>query len=240
MIGICDDKVKKIAIGDIEIPKVCLGDIEIFRSQIAPPALTVKAPTGTSSSSPTYTTKTSYTVSGTFTTEGTVTSVTVNGKEATISGNSFSYKLSRITANKATKITVIATDNYGNTTTVVRYLYRRADYTDSSFGVSVSVEGSYSSYDLIKRANGSIMGGTIRTASTQARLTLSYTFKIPTGYKAYSVARSGNHESGNIEKTSASAGTSITVHAYAYISSDGYNVVSAKASIESVTFYISI
>lgn len=233
MIGICDDKVKKIAIGDIEIPKVFLGDIEIYSSQIDPPVLTVTAPTGTSSSSPTYTTATSYTVKGTFTTNGTVTSVTVNGNAATISGNSFSYKLSSITGNKATKITIIATDNYGNTTTVVRYLYRRANYTNSSFSVSYTSNASYT--QKIYRSDGTTIMGVKGRTYTSCSVSATYKFTIPTGYKAYSVVKSD----GNISKTSASAGKTIEVTAYGSASSDGYNEAWATASITSVTFYIS-
>lgn len=90
----------------------------------AVPSLAVAAPTGTSSSSPTYVQSDSaysYTVSGTVSDASGIKSVTVNGQSATISGNNWSKTLSLAT-NTTHTITIVATDNAGRTTTVNRYL----------------------------------------------------------------------------------------------------------------------
>ncbi len=85
------------------------------------PTLSVSAPSGANSSSPTYTTSSSYTVKGVASDNSGIKSVTVNGGNATISGNSWSRTIS-LSANTTTTVTVVATDNSGRTTTVTRYV----------------------------------------------------------------------------------------------------------------------
>lgn len=87
-----------------------------------PPTLVVTNPSGTSSSSPTYSVGTSYTVSGTVTDDMSgVVSVTVNGSPATISGNTFSKTLTLSVG--LNTINVVATDNEGNvSSTITRYV----------------------------------------------------------------------------------------------------------------------
>lgn len=87
----------------------------------AAPTLTVSAPTGTTSSSPTSTNSASYTVTGTVSDANGIKSLTVNGTAVTVSNGSFSQSIT-LTANTVTTVTVVATDNYGRTTTVTRYV----------------------------------------------------------------------------------------------------------------------
>ncbi len=100
----------------------------------ANPSLSVTAPTGTSSSSPTYYQSDStitYTVKGTVSDSGSgIKSVTVNGKAATVSGTSFSLNVSLAT-NKVHTITVVATDKAGRTVTVNRYIRVEAYYNQA-------------------------------------------------------------------------------------------------------------
>ena len=86
----------------------------------AVPSLSVSAPSGTSSGSPTYSVGTSYTVSGTVSDASGIKSVTVNGSAASISGSSFSKALTLSVG--LNTITIVATDNAGRTTTATRYV----------------------------------------------------------------------------------------------------------------------
>ena len=130
------------------------------------PTLTVTAPTGTSSSSPTYVQSDSaysYTVSGTVSDASGIKSITVNGQEATISGNSWSKTLSLAT-NTTHTITVVATDNAGRTTTVNRYLHIYASvhyFINSARASGVSTSVSYSTREDDSYISAS--GNTIKT-----------------------------------------------------------------------------
>ena len=89
----------------------------------AAPNLVVSAPSGTSSSSPTYTSSASYTVKGTTSDALGIKSLTVNGNAVTVSSDgSWSYSIS-LTTNAATTIKVIATDKAGRTKTITRYAF---------------------------------------------------------------------------------------------------------------------
>ena len=84
------------------------------------PTISVSAPTGTSTSSPSFVVGTSITVSGTISDAAGIKSVTVNGSAATISGNSFSKTITGSVG--LNTITIVATDNSGRTTTATRYV----------------------------------------------------------------------------------------------------------------------
>ena len=111
------------------------------------PALSIAQPTGTTSSNPTYTESTTYTVSGTVTDNSSIAKVTVNGEGATINGAGWSKSIT-VTAGTTTTITVVATDNAGNSITLVRYLYAYSITTYN--GSSLTGFGPYSSSILIE------------------------------------------------------------------------------------------
>ena len=115
------------------------------RYDSAAPALSVTAPTGTSSGAPTYVQSdgaASYTVSGTVSDASGLRSVTVNGQAATISGNSWSRTLTGLATNTTHTITVVATDNAGRTTTVTRYLRVEAYYQKAARTAGAAVQAS--------------------------------------------------------------------------------------------------
>ena len=124
----------------------------------AVPSLSVSAPTGTSTSSPTIITSNSaysYTVSGSVSDGTGIKSVTVNGSAATISGNNWSAKLSFATGTTHT-VTVIATDKAGRTATVKRYLKIEsyAQYV-SRTGILYNAGTDYAGLTYVKSTNGS-------------------------------------------------------------------------------------
>ena len=109
--------------------------VRYVRYDSAAPFLSVSAPAGTSSSSPTYVqsdSAASYTVSGTVSDASGIASVTVNGQTAAISGNTWSKSLSGLATNSTHTITVVAKDKAGRTTTVNRYLRIEAYYQYAS------------------------------------------------------------------------------------------------------------
>jgi len=88
------------------------------------PTLVVTTPSGASTASPTYYQSDStitYSVSGTVSDPSGVRSVTVNGVNASISGNTYRANLS-LSANALHTIRVVATDQLGNPTTVTKYI----------------------------------------------------------------------------------------------------------------------
>ena len=100
--------------------------------------------TGTTSSSPTYyqsDAAATYTVSGTVSDDSEVSSVTVNGTAATISGTSFSASISLATNTDHT-ITIVGTDNSGNTTTETRYVRVEAYYQQAARLAGTTVQTS--------------------------------------------------------------------------------------------------
>lgn len=115
---------KHIFGGSVRKKHAYLGSAMKYQYDSVAPSLSVSAPTGTSSGSPTYVTAASYTVSGTVSdADSGVAAVYVNGSAATISGNNWSKSVS-LSANTSTKIEVYAVDNAGNqTATINRYVY---------------------------------------------------------------------------------------------------------------------
>ena len=105
---------------------------QIYQYDSTPPTLTVTAPASATSSAPTIAVAGTYTVSGTVSdTESGVASVKVNGNNATISGTNWSYSLTISTAVTST-ITVVATDNAGNSSTITRYVAGRQSSTSAT------------------------------------------------------------------------------------------------------------
>ena len=101
------------------------------------PTLTVTAPTGTSSSSPTYVRASSYTVSGTATDSYGIESVTINGTKVTLDANGAFSKNLTLTEGSVTTVKVIATDKAGKTATVTRYVsYDVSAPTNSSIRIN--------------------------------------------------------------------------------------------------------
>lgn len=98
-----------------------------IKNDTTAPTLMVSTPKTTSASNPTYTTNDFYVVEGGVYDAKGVKSVTVNGIAATLRKNGdqwlWSATVSGLAANVATKITIVATDNAGNTTTEIRYVY---------------------------------------------------------------------------------------------------------------------
>lgn len=93
----------------------------------------VHAPTGVSSNAPTYTNLTTYTATGNL--DGSFSdavSITVNGQEAIISDNVWSYDLS-LTHNTLTEVVIVAVDANGYETTQRRYVF--CDTSDPSVTV---------------------------------------------------------------------------------------------------------
>ena len=109
----------------------------------AAPSLAISAPTGSSSSSPTYTASASYTVKGTTSDILGIKSLTVNGNIVTIgSDGSWSHSIV-LTANTPTEITVIATDKADRTTVAKKYIYY--DTTNPTLTISAPTGTSSSS-----------------------------------------------------------------------------------------------
>ena len=98
---------------------------QVYLYDETPPTLTVVNPASANSDAPTVATAGAYTVSGTVSdTESGLASLTVNGNDVTVSGNTWSYDITISTAVKST-ITVVATDNAGNSSTITRYVAGR-------------------------------------------------------------------------------------------------------------------
>ena len=119
------------------------------------PTLTVTAPTGTTSSSPTYVKNSSYTVSGTATDNNGIESVTVNGTKVTLGTNgTFSLNLT-LTEGVVTTVTVIAKDKAGKSTTVTRYVsYDISAPTNNSIRINNSEYTNSTSVTLYLSSSG--------------------------------------------------------------------------------------
>ena len=117
------------------------------------PTLTISNPSSTNSGSPTITMDSAYTVSGTVVDQqSSVKYVKVNGQNATINGNNWSYRISSVPTSTLT-LKIETSDNVGNSKTEYRYIKRVVKNTsiitwpDTLTG-SVSVDtwsGMYSS-----------------------------------------------------------------------------------------------
>ena len=115
-------KPKKITLDGSIVKTISLDSTIVWQYDTTGPILSVTAPISANYAAPTTTTNAQYTVQGTVSdAESGVAKVTVNGKVATISGTSWSCPVA-LTASTTTTITIVAYDNAGNTTTLVRYV----------------------------------------------------------------------------------------------------------------------
>lgn len=157
----------------------------------AVPSLTVSAPAGTSSSSPTTVQSDStysYTVKGTVSDGAGIKSVTVNGQAATISGNNWSKKLSLAT-NTTHTITVVATDIAGRTTTMTRYvrinrITNVGDTITAKDSTSRACNYKYTAAVLSRTSSSgsglTVSNGNIKVAGA-CTISITATFKIGAG-----------------------------------------------------------
>ncbi len=116
-----DSKQGYVGIPDATSSNLMAGNPSNGWARVTHQSLIVDQPSSTNPSSPTASSTASYTVSGSIGEGSEITSVTVNGHEATLTGNDWSYDLT-LNANVTTTVTIIATDNLGNTITVTRYV----------------------------------------------------------------------------------------------------------------------
>lgn len=116
--------------------------------------VSITAPTGTSSSNPTYVKSSSYTVTGTYSnTGGTVSSIKVGSAAATFSNNAWSCDLTL--SEGLNTITVTATNSFGKTATDTKYVYY--DNTAPTLTVLSSAYTTSTSYTIsgiVSDANG--------------------------------------------------------------------------------------
>lgn len=134
------------------------------------PTLMVSTPETTSASNPTYTTNDFYVVEGGVYDAKGVKSVTVNGVAATFRKNGdqwlWSATVSGLATNTATKITIVATDNAGNTTTEIRYVYynKPAANEKACFAVFSADDNSLTFYNRTGMAvAGAVYNGKVAT-----------------------------------------------------------------------------
>ena len=103
--------------------------------------MSVTAPTSTNNISPTISNSTNnFTVSGTASDASGLRSVTVNGVNATFSGNAWNKAIT-VSGTSTTNVIVVATDNAGHTSTITRY-----------------VRGAYDVFKVVKETLGQESG----------------------------------------------------------------------------------
>ena len=130
---------------------------------------------------------TNYTVTGTVTDNEGVTSVTVNGKDATIASDGSWSATVTLKANEVTPITVVATDTSGKTTTKTEYVnYRIYQDTDNN---SNTINFVNFEEDFSAKYKGTISTGTLQYKSEHAL----------NGVHNYSIY-SGNHSTSDDER----------------------------------------
>lgn len=129
-------------VGNIRIREMYIGNLPVYQYDSIAPVLTVAAPTGTSSGSPTYVQSDSaynYTVSGTISdADSGVKAISVNGQTATVNNGNWSIALQNLPTNKVHEITITAEDNAGNINTMKRYLRIEAYYNYAARSVGYS------------------------------------------------------------------------------------------------------
>lgn len=171
------------------------------------PSLTVDSPTGTSSSSPTYTRNSSYTINGTVSDSGSgVSRVTVNGHTATLSGNNYSYTLTGLSSSSTTTVTVIAYDKASNSTSRTRYL--RYDATAPVITVTSSlantVSKSYTITGTVTDTGSGVASLTINGYSTTVTNgSFSKTFTLGEGTSTFTLVakdKAGNSTTKTVTK----------------------------------------
>ena len=120
------------------------------------PTLTVTAPTGTSETSPTYTSASSYEVRGTTSdSESGISGVTVNDEAATVSGTNYNKTVTLVAG--INTITVVSTNQAGLTATLTRYVY----YDDTNPSLTVTnPEGTSESSPTYSTSTSYTVSGT--------------------------------------------------------------------------------
>ena len=152
------------------------------------PSLTVAAPASGDASNPSMYAQTSLTVSGTVSDASGIRSVTVNGQTATISGNNWSAVVS-LDPTVVTAVTVVATDNAGRTTTIVRYAQAYLIYFHSA-GEKLE-QGSYFVFDTecTKIGNSISINGTDLRPNRAGRIRIYIMAQNQTGASMNSSVR---------------------------------------------------
>ena len=140
---VCDDLECILFEGSI-LSEIWSEGYLLYQYDSVAPTLTVTAPDGTASGTPTYTTAGTFRVHGTVTdTESGVAAVYVNGAVATLNGNTW-YKDITIAANTTVAVQVYAVDKAGNrTATITRYV--RYDSAAPSLAVTAPAGNVYTS-----------------------------------------------------------------------------------------------
>lgn len=135
-------KVKEMYLGAVRVKEAYLGDEIAYQYDNVIPVLNITFPGG----SPAYyqsDTAVDITVTGTATdADSGVKAVTVNGVTATISGTSWSARLTGLATNTTHTITVKAEDNAGNVATITRSLRVEAYYQQAARIAGASVQSS--------------------------------------------------------------------------------------------------
>jgi len=135
-------KVKEMYLGAVRVKEAYLGDEIAYQYDNVIPVLNITFPGG----SPAYyqsDTAADITVTGTATdADSGVKAVTVNGVTATISGTSWSARLTGLATNTTHTITVKAEDNAGNVATITRSLRVEAYYQQAARIAGASVQSS--------------------------------------------------------------------------------------------------
>lgn len=189
----------------------------VWQYDVTAPTIVMSAPTSSDSDNPTVTYSSTYVVKGTYEdTESGIKSITVNGVNATFDNGTFTCSIG-LSNRVTTGVTVVATDNAGNVTTVVTYVIYVVSETVGVSNYSGNTSDS-------KSASGSSPHGSTYRGYATATATASAWYMLPRYTRSVTVNISTD---GNIGGTPMDSGTSVSKYANIY-AEDGSTLLASS------------